>query len=61
MHNIHQLRLQRVDDEQQEGSLVQFQTLSEIEWYKIHDLKASSYVELQQKKQYGNNVYTVCH
>ena len=61
IHNIHQLRLQRVDDEQLEGSLVQFQfqALSEIQFYKIHDLKDSSDVELQQKKQYVNNIYTV--
>ena len=46
--DVHTQMMQCVDDEQLEGSGFQFDRITEIiiEFYKTHNIKASSYIEL---------------
>ena len=50
MH-IHNILMQKLDDEQLEGSDFQFQEIEEVilQIYKIIDFQASSYIELPPK------------
>ena len=53
--DTHNTLLQKLDDEQLEGSGFQFQEIEEVilEIYKVNDIQASSYIELPPK--YKNN------
>ena len=51
--NFHNTLMQKLDDEQLEGSDFQFQGIEEVilEIYKSNDIQASSYIELPEKKE----------
>ena len=53
--DTHNTLMQKLDDEQLEGSGFQFQEIEEVilEIYKVNDIQASSYIELPEK--YKNN------
>ena len=53
--DTHNTLMQKLDDEQFEGSGFQFQEIEEVilEIYKVNDIQASSYIELPEK--YKNN------
>ena len=54
-HTIHNTLIRKIEEEQLEGSGVEFQDITEarLEIYKIRDIKASSWVELPPN--YKNN------
>ena len=54
-HTIHNSLVQKLDDEQLEGSGFRFQEIKEVllEIYKVNDIQASLYIELPEK--YKNN------
>ena len=58
---IHNKLMQKIDDEQLEGSGFQFQEIEEviIEIYKVRDIQASSYIELPGKYKDSKSIINI--
>ena len=58
---IHNKLMQKIDDEQLEGSGFQFQEIEEVssEIYKVRDIQASSYIELPGKHKDSKSIINI--
>ena len=58
---IHNKLMQKIDDEQLEGSSFQFQEIEEVilEIYKVRDIQASSYIELPGKYKDSKSIINI--
>ena len=56
--HVHNSLIQKLDDEQLEGSGFQFQEIEEVilEIYKVNDIQASSYIELPPKYKNSQSI-----
>ena len=59
--DVHTLLLQKLDDEQFEGSVFQFQETEEVilQIYKVNDIQASSYIELPAKYKNSQSIINI--
>ena len=59
--DTHNTLLQKLDDEQLEGSGFQFQAIEEVilEIYKVNDIQASSYIELPPKYKNSQSIINI--
>ena len=61
INNLHNTLMQKLDDEQLEGSGFQFQEIEEVilQVYKIRDIQASSYIELPGKYKDSKSIINI--
>ena len=59
--DTHNTLMQKLDDEQLEGSGFQFQEIEEVilEIYKVKDIQASSYIELPEKYKKNKSIINI--
>ena len=59
--HVHNSLIQKLDDEQLEGSGFQFQEIEEVilEIYKVNDIQASSYIELPPKYKNSQSIINI--
>ena len=60
-NTIHNTIMQKLDDEQLEGSgfVFQYRVDGLIEIYKVNDIQASSYIELPEKYKNNKTIITI--
>ena len=60
-HTIHNTLIQKLDDEQLEGSGFQFQEIEEVvlETYKVNDIQSSSYIELPEQNKNNKSLINI--